>query len=98
LLCGDEHGWVHRKTPLFFEFSLCLSRAWLGKMFVFIYKWRKKRRFWVHMEQVMTPCADPSLTFDGPVVVLISGYTLSAAEVFTLMMQAHPHVTFVGST
>ena len=50
------------------------------------------------MEQVMTPCADPSLTFDGPVVVLISGYTLSAAEVFTLMMQAHPNVTFVGST
>ena len=29
----------------FFEFSLCLSRACLGKMFVFIYKWRKKWRF-----------------------------------------------------
>jgi hypothetical protein len=32
------------KTPeekrSFFEFSLCLSRACLGKMFVFIYKWR----------------------------------------------------------
>ena len=26
----------------FFEFSLCLSRACLGKMFIFIYKWRKK--------------------------------------------------------
>ena len=38
---------VHlRKTPLFFEVSLCLSRARLGKMFVFIiYKWRKKWRF-----------------------------------------------------
>jgi hypothetical protein len=30
----------------FFEFSLCLSRACLGKMFVFIYKWRKKDRFY----------------------------------------------------
>ena len=26
---------------IFFEFSLCLSRACLGKMIVFIYKWRK---------------------------------------------------------
>jgi len=31
-----------RKTPSFFEFSLCLSRACLGKMIVFIYKWLKK--------------------------------------------------------
>eukprot|EP01046_Picozoa_sp_COSAG06_P057193 COSAG06_NODE_11069_length_1573_cov_1.207598_1_plen_150_part_10 len=30
-----------RNRHLFFEFSLCLSRACLGKMFVFIYKWRK---------------------------------------------------------
>ena len=28
---------------LFFEFSLCLSRACLGKMINFIYKWLKKR-------------------------------------------------------
>jgi hypothetical protein len=28
-----------RKTATFFEFSLCLSRACLGKMIVFIYKW-----------------------------------------------------------
>jgi hypothetical protein len=27
---------------LFFEFSLCLSRACLGKKITFIYKWRKK--------------------------------------------------------
>jgi hypothetical protein len=40
----------------------------------------------------------PELTMDCPVAVLISGYTLSAAEVFTLMMQAHPDCTFVGST
>jgi hypothetical protein len=37
-----------RKTPLFFEFSLCLSRACLGKMSVFIYKWRKNWRFSHH--------------------------------------------------
>jgi hypothetical protein len=30
-----------RKTASFFEFSLCLSRARLGKMIVFIYKWLK---------------------------------------------------------
>jgi hypothetical protein len=30
-----------RKTS-FFEFSLCLSRACLGKMIVFIYKWLQK--------------------------------------------------------
>ena len=29
----------------FWEFSLCLSRACLGKTIAFIYKWRKKRRF-----------------------------------------------------
>jgi hypothetical protein len=36
---------VPKKTPLFFEFSLCLSRACLGKMTVFIYQWRKKWSF-----------------------------------------------------
>jgi hypothetical protein len=30
---------------LFFEFSLCLSRACLGKMIIFSIKWRKKWRF-----------------------------------------------------
>ena len=30
-----------RKTAFVLEFSLCLSRACLGKMFVFIYKWLK---------------------------------------------------------
>jgi hypothetical protein len=29
----------------FFEFSLCLSRACLGKKIVLMYKWRKKRPF-----------------------------------------------------
>ena len=31
---------------LFFEFSLCLSRACLGKKIVFIYKWLTQRSFW----------------------------------------------------
>ena len=36
---------VHlRKRHSFLEFSLCLSRACLGKKFVFIYKWLKKWR------------------------------------------------------
>ena len=33
------------KTASSFEFSLCLSRACLGKMFVFIYKWLKNAVF-----------------------------------------------------
>jgi hypothetical protein len=34
-----------RENGTFFEFSLCLSRACLGKITHFIYKWRKKCRF-----------------------------------------------------
>jgi hypothetical protein len=34
-----------RKTASFFEFSQCLSRACLGKMIVFIYKWLKNAVF-----------------------------------------------------
>jgi hypothetical protein len=34
-----------RKTASFFEFSLCLSRACLGKMIVFICKWRENAVF-----------------------------------------------------
>jgi hypothetical protein len=34
-----------RKTASFFEFSLCLSRACLGKMIVFTYKWLKNAVF-----------------------------------------------------
>ena len=48
---GELNGMVG-KTASFKKFSLCLSRACLGKMFVFIYKWLKHavfRRFhrWV---------------------------------------------------
>eukprot|EP01046_Picozoa_sp_COSAG06_P002996 COSAG06_NODE_112_length_23474_cov_81.804458_10_plen_187_part_00 len=42
----------------FFEFSLCLSRACLGKMFVFIYKWlktgRRRRRLWLSFKMTAT--------------------------------------------
>jgi hypothetical protein len=34
-----------RENGTFFEFSLCLSRACLGKIMHFIYKWLKKCRF-----------------------------------------------------
>ena len=47
---GDVHDGLHQlpaegKRHFFFEFSLCLSRACLGKIMNFIYKWRKKCRF-----------------------------------------------------
>jgi len=34
-----------KKTHLFSQLSLCLSRACLGKMIIFIYKWRKRYAF-----------------------------------------------------
>jgi hypothetical protein len=34
-----------RKTASFFELSLCLSRACLGKLIVYIYKWCKNAVF-----------------------------------------------------
>ena len=36
---------VRKTAHLFFEFSLCLSRACIGKMIVFIYKWLKNAVF-----------------------------------------------------
>jgi hypothetical protein len=41
---GVERREAARKRP-FFEFSLCLSRACLGKKMNFIYKWLKKPVF-----------------------------------------------------
>ena len=45
-----------RETGIFLEFSLCLSRACLGKMIVFIYKWRKnavfRRARWVESQLI----------------------------------------------
>eukprot|EP01046_Picozoa_sp_COSAG06_P049376 COSAG06_NODE_7589_length_2449_cov_18.841769_2_plen_191_part_00 len=43
-LLGREHFQL-RENGTFFEFSLCLSRACLGKIMHSIYKWRKKCRF-----------------------------------------------------
>eukprot|EP01046_Picozoa_sp_COSAG06_P034133 COSAG06_NODE_3548_length_5199_cov_166.747059_4_plen_118_part_00 len=39
----------------FFEFSLCLSRACLGKMLIFIYKWLKKCRFLTAVRRLPRP-------------------------------------------
>jgi uncharacterized membrane protein len=36
---------TYKKTPFFFEFSLCLSRACVGKMLIFSIKWRKNGVF-----------------------------------------------------
>eukprot|EP01046_Picozoa_sp_COSAG06_P037656 COSAG06_NODE_4273_length_4410_cov_5.289754_7_plen_54_part_00 len=42
----DDHAInTLRENGTFFEFSLCLSRACLGKIMHFIYKWLKKCRF-----------------------------------------------------
>eukprot|EP01046_Picozoa_sp_COSAG06_P009619 COSAG06_NODE_504_length_14946_cov_34.563750_12_plen_161_part_00 len=46
LHAAGEHVKHHlRENGTFFEFSLCLSRACLGKIMHFIYKWLKKCRF-----------------------------------------------------
>jgi hypothetical protein len=45
------------KRHSFFEFSLCLTRACLGKMFVFIYKWRKKMSFSAPDQRIDRPKA-----------------------------------------
>jgi hypothetical protein len=37
-----------RKNGPFLEFSLCLSRACLGKMIVFKYKWHRKKTVFTH--------------------------------------------------
>jgi hypothetical protein len=42
----DQGQWDDlRKNGPFVEFSLCLSRACLGKMFAFMHKWLKKTVF-----------------------------------------------------
>jgi hypothetical protein len=42
---GAQLATLVRKTASFLEFLLCLSRACLGKMIVFIHKWRKNAVF-----------------------------------------------------
>ena len=38
-------AWQGAENGIFVEFSLCLSRACLGKIIVFIYKWLKNAVF-----------------------------------------------------
>eukprot|EP01046_Picozoa_sp_COSAG06_P045683 COSAG06_NODE_6351_length_2973_cov_2.581072_2_plen_130_part_00 len=54
LVAGGDHPRVHETVvqlleamgnAIFFELFLCLSRACLGKMIVFVYKWWPKWRF-----------------------------------------------------
>jgi hypothetical protein len=44
----------------FFEFSLCLSRACLGKKIAFIYKWRENNCLRIPWPCTRGPCADDS--------------------------------------
>jgi hypothetical protein len=57
----DDAGPRLHKTPLFFEFSLCLSRACLGKKMHFIYKWLKKWRFSHRCKRLDCPAVPPNL-------------------------------------
>ena len=43
---------AHCRNASLFEFSMCLSRACLGKMIIFTSKWRKKTRFRTHLLRV----------------------------------------------
>jgi hypothetical protein len=44
--CSVSWKWMPgTKNGIFLEFSLCLSRACLGKMIIFIYKWLKNAVF-----------------------------------------------------
>ena len=47
----------------FFEFSLCLSRACLGKMIIFRYQWRKKTDVSAHCCPVSKACHGKSRRF-----------------------------------
>ena len=50
-----------KETPLFFEFSLCLSRACLGQMMHFIYKWREKWRSFTQLLKNQLPSTSTSM-------------------------------------
>jgi hypothetical protein len=73
-LCANP---MVRKTASFFEFSLCLSRACLGKMIVFIYyKWLKnavfRRQFSCSMRTASAPrCAHASLRARGCIIAFV---------------------------
>jgi hypothetical protein len=70
-----SHLWSPNLTLLqqngpFFEFFLCLSRACLGKMFIFIYKWLKKDRFVTSPLAPLSPGKTPLLFECLPYVCL----------------------------
>jgi hypothetical protein len=56
--------WLRHNILAFLEFSLCLSRACLGKIIIFKYKWLKKpdRRltwvFWLLYSYLLCQCRD----------------------------------------
>lgn len=50
----------------------------------------------IHWLELPTPLNSPAYT--RPVTILISGTTVSAGEVFLMMMKAQPQVTFMGET
>jgi hypothetical protein len=69
---------ILRENGTFLEFSLCLSRACLGKMLIFIYKWLKKCRFRTCMLQ---PSENTSL-FPSTFPVCVSRACLGKSSIF----------------
>ena len=59
-IAPEEDRWdfegLSEVRTLFFEFALCLSRACLGKIIVFTYKWLKKK-----LKTVISHCKMPSI-------------------------------------
>ena len=48
-------AYLQKTRLLIFEFSLCLSRACLGKMIIFSIKWHKKTRFLADVARRLRP-------------------------------------------
>jgi hypothetical protein len=83
------------ETPSFVEFSLCLSRACLGKMFVFTYKWlhgvRRTHAWHARMQQSFRSFKVPSslsrlraITMAVAVAVGLGGLLLHLAAFINL--------------
>jgi hypothetical protein len=84
---GEANDWLVLQVLLawengtFFEFSLCLSRACLGKRMHFIYKWLKKCRF---LADAMRFCALRSKVIIIPAALLIRTFPLDHTRVVVL--------------
>jgi hypothetical protein len=62
-----------KKTEVFFEcFSLCLSRACLGKMFVFTFKWHLKKTVFRQINEVKSVSSNATRRF------VVGAYLLGA--------------------